>query len=207
MTFRPLCPLVAIVASVGGCTNSAPIYSGPADQVIHVEQKTSVLLLQGLRRTETYRLRDFIANASRGRRDALHLEVSGSSRLMAQVAHEARAMGVAPNNIRLIPSSADLSGHFGVRIEAIVYEARLPVCPSRPIVGPSIDDNSFDPTLGCSVRSNLGAMVNDPRDLLGNSAVRPTSGDRAVLPLSARGSLPAADKSNLQDDAHKSQAQ
>ncbi|MGV7213436.1 CpaD family pilus assembly lipoprotein [Bradyrhizobium sp. UFLA05-112] len=207
MSFRHLCPLIAIAASVGGCTNSAPIYSAPAEQAIEVEQKTSVLLLQRLLRSETYRLRDFIANASRGRRDALHLEVSGSPRLMAQVAHEARAMGVAPYNIHLMPSSADLSGHFGVRIEAIVYQARPPVCPSRPIVGPSVDDNSFDPTLGCSVRSNLGAMVNDPRDLLGNTAVRPTSGDRAVLPLSAHGSLPAADKSNLQDDAHKSQTQ
>lgn len=203
MIFRHLCPLIAIAASVGGCTTSAPIYSAPAEQVTEVEQKMSVLLLQGLRRTETYQLRDFIANASRGRRDALHLEVSGSRRLMGQVAHEARAMGVTPYNIRLIPSSTDPSGHFRVRIEAIVYEARPPVCPLRPIVGPSVDDNSFDPTLGCSVRNNLGAMVNDPRDFLGNTAVMPTSGDRAVLPLSARGSVPAADKNNVEDDTHK----
>ncbi|WP_084788747.1 CpaD family pilus assembly lipoprotein [Bradyrhizobium sp. Cp5.3] len=207
MTFRHLCPLIAIAASVVGCTNSAPIYSGPAEQVVKVEQKTSVLLLQSLRRTETYRLRDFIAYASHGRRDALHLKVSGSPRLMAQVAHEARAMGVAPYNIRLFAFSAGLPAHFGVRIEAIVYEARPPLCPSVPIVGPSVDDNSFNPTLGCSIRNNLAAMVNDPLDLVGNNAVMPTSGDRAVLPLSARGSLPPAGKSNLQDDAHKPETQ
>ncbi|XIA67451.1 CpaD family pilus assembly lipoprotein [Bradyrhizobium sp. TZ2] len=202
MTLRHLCYLIAITASVGGCTNGTAIYSGPAEQEIQVEQKTSTLLLQSLRRVERSRLRDFIANASRGRRDALHLDVTGSPGLIVQVAHEARAMGVTPYNIRLSASPIGLPAHFGIRIEATIYEAHPPVCPSLSIVGPSLDDNSFNPTLGCSIRNNLGVMVNDPGDLLGNGAVMPTSGDRAVLPLPARGTLTPGNKSNLEDRTH-----
>ncbi len=202
MSLRHLCYLIAVTAVVGGCTNSAPIYSGPAEQAIKVEQKTSVLLLPSLGRAETYRLRDFVANASGGRRDALHLDLTGSPRLIAQAAHEARAMGVDPYNIRLSASPVDRRAHFRVRIEAITYEAHPAVCPSLPIAGPSVDDNSFNPTLGCSIRNNLGVMVNDPADLLGNRAVVPTSGDRAVLPLNPRGSLTPGNKSNLEDGTH-----
>ncbi|MCA1455153.1 hypothetical protein I6F35_18265 [Bradyrhizobium sp. BRP22] len=199
MSLRHLCYLIAVTAVVGGCTNGAAIYSGPANQAIEVEQKTAVLLLPGLRRAERYRLRDFIADASRDRRDALHLDLTGSPRLIAQVAHEARAMGIAPYNIRLSAPPVDRPAHFGVRIEAITYEAHPAVCLPLSIAGPSVNDNSFNPTLGCSIRNNLAVMVNDPGDLLGNRAVMPTSGDRAALPLSPRGSPTPSTKSNLED--------
>ncbi|WP_084808496.1 CpaD family pilus assembly lipoprotein [Bradyrhizobium sp. NAS80.1] len=202
MSLRNLGHLIAIATTVGGCTHDAAIYSGRTEQAIQVEQKTSVLVLQRLRRAERYGLRDFVANASRGRRDALHMDVSGSPRLVAEVAHEARAMGVPPYNIRLSASPVGLPSHFGVRVEAIIYEAHPPLCPSFSIVGPSVDDNSFNPTLGCSTRSNLGVMLNDPGDLLENKAVMPTGGDRAVAPLTARGSLTPGNKSNSEDDNH-----
>ncbi|WP_439373207.1 CpaD family pilus assembly lipoprotein [Bradyrhizobium sp. DASA03120] len=204
MTLRNLGHLIAVAVTMGGCTHSAAIYSGSTEQGIQVEQKTSVLRLQALGRAERYGLRDFIANASRGRRDALHLDVSGSPRLAMQVAHEARAMGVPSYNIRLSASRVDLPVHLGVRVEAIIYEARPPLCPSLSIAGPSIDDNSFNPTLGCSIRNNLAVMVNDPGDLLENRAVLPTSGERAVLPLAARGSPTVGTKSNLEGETHNS---
>ncbi|GGI27742.1 MULTISPECIES: CpaD family pilus assembly lipoprotein [Bradyrhizobium] len=202
MTLRNLGHLIAVAATVGGCTHNAAIYSEPTDQAIQVEQKTSILRLQSLRRAERYGLRNFIANASRGRRDALHLDVSGSPRLITQVAHEAREMGVPAYNIRRSASPVDLPSHFGVQIEAIIYEARPPLCPSLSIIGPSVDDNSFNPTLGCSIRNNLAVTVNDPGDLLENRAILPTSGDRAVLPLTARGGLAAGNKSHLESDTH-----
>ncbi|MDH2345504.1 CpaD family pilus assembly lipoprotein [Bradyrhizobium sp. SSUT77] len=198
MSLRHLYCLIAISASVGGCTNSSAIYSGHAERTIRIEQKTSVLLLQGVRRVERSRLRDFIASASRGRRDALHLDVTGSPRLIAQVAHDARAMGVTPLNIRLSDSALSLPAHFGVRIEATIYEAHPAICPPLSIVGPSVDDNSFNPTLGCSIQNNLGVMVNEPGDLLGNEAVVPTSGDRAVLPFPARRTITPTDHGNLE---------
>ena len=48
------------------------------------------------------------------------------------------------------------------------YEAIPPHCPPKSTVDFSnIDSNSQLPTLGCSVRTNLAAMIVDPADLLG----------------------------------------
>ncbi|WP_407120914.1 CpaD family pilus assembly lipoprotein [Bradyrhizobium sp. STM 3561] len=202
MTLRHLCYPIFIAAIMGGCANPASIQPAPADQEIQVEQKSSVLFLQSLRGPERHRLRSFIAATSRGRRDALHVRVIGSPRLIAQVADEARAMGVANYNILLSASRVDLPARSGVRIEAITFEAHPPVCPSLSIVGPTVNENSFNPTLGCSVRNNLAVTINDPGDLLGNHAVMPTSGDRAVLPITARGATTVGNRSNLEDDTH-----
>ncbi|SDE69819.1 pilus assembly protein CpaD [Bradyrhizobium brasilense] len=196
MTLRHLCHLIVIAATLGGCANSASIRPGPAEQAIQVEQKNSVLFLQSLRGSERHRLRSFIASASGGRRDALHVDVTGTPRLIAQVAHEARAMGVAPYNIRLSASPLDLPSRFGVRIETITFEAQPPVCPSLSIVGPAVNDNSFDPTLGCSTRSNLAVMVNDPLDLLDNRSVMTSNGDRAAIPVASYGTFGPGNKSN-----------
>ncbi|WP_338696045.1 MULTISPECIES: CpaD family pilus assembly lipoprotein [Bradyrhizobium] len=203
MPLRHLCHLIAVAAALGGCANNASTHSGSAQQAIEVEQKNSVLVLQSLRGSERHRLHSFIAAASGGRRDALHIEVTGSPRLIAQVTHEARAMGVAPYNIRLSASPLDLPARFGVRIEAITYQVHPPVCPSLSIVGPAVDDNSFDPTLGCSTRSNLAAMVNDPLDLLDNRSVMPSNGDRAAGPVANYGTFTARNKSNGDDGANR----
>ncbi|UQR65039.1 CpaD family pilus assembly lipoprotein [Bradyrhizobium sp. C-145] len=203
MTLRQLCHLIGIAATLGGCANTASVHYGPAEQAIQVEQKSSVLLLQSLRRPETHRLRSFIATASHGRRDALHLDVTGSPRLIAQVAHEVRAMGVAPYNIRLSASPRDLPTRSGVRIEAITFEAHPPPCPSLSVVGPTVNDNSFDPTLGCSTRNNLATMVNDPLDLLDNRSIMTSNGDRAANPVASYGTLAPRNKGNGDDGAGK----
>ncbi|WP_271587096.1 CpaD family pilus assembly lipoprotein [Bradyrhizobium sp. CCBAU 53415] len=201
MTLRYLCHLIVIGATLGGCANSASIHHGPAEQAIQIEQKKRVLFLQGLRGSEKHQLRSFIANVSGGRRDALHVDVAGSPRLIAQVAHEARAMGVAPYNIRLSASPVDLPPRSGVRIEAITFEAHIPICPSLLIVGPAVNDNSFDSTLGCSTRNNLAVMVNDPLDLLDNRSVITSNGDRAAIPLANYATSAPLNKSNGEDGA------
>ncbi|MDA9419171.1 hypothetical protein XI04_04610 [Bradyrhizobium sp. CCBAU 11430] len=196
MTLRHLCHLIVIGTTLGGCANSASIHLGPAEQAIQVEQKKRILFLQSLRGSEKHQLRSFIANVSGGRRDALHVDVTGSPRLVAQVAHEARAMGVAPYNIRLFASPVDLPLRSGVRIEAITFDAHPPICPSLLIVGPAVNDNSFEPTLGCSTKNNLAVMVNDPLDLLDNRSVITSNGDRAAIPLANYGTFPPRNKSN-----------
>ncbi|RXH42211.1 CpaD family pilus assembly lipoprotein [Bradyrhizobium zhanjiangense] len=201
MTLRYLCHLIVIGVTLGGCANSASIHLGPAEQAIQVEQKKRVLFLQSLRGSEKLQLRSFIANVSGGRRDALHVDVTGSPRLIAQVAHEARAMGVAPYNIRLSASPVDLPPRSGVRIEAITFEAHIPLCPSLLIVGPAVNDNSFDSTLGCSTRNNLAVMVNDPLDLLDNRSVITSNGDRAAIPLANYATSAPRNKSNGEDGA------
>ncbi|WP_271592098.1 CpaD family pilus assembly lipoprotein [Bradyrhizobium sp. CCBAU 65884] len=201
MTLRPLCHLIVIGATLGGCANSASLHLGPAEQAIQVEQKKRILFLQSLRGSEKRQLRSFIANASGGRRDALHVDVTGSPRLIAQVAHEARAMGVAPYNIGLSASPVDLPARSGVRIEAITFDAHPPICPSLLIVGPAVNDNSFEPTLGCSTKNNLAVMVNDPLDLLDNRSVITSTGGRAAIPLANYGTFAPRNKSNGEDGA------
>ncbi len=198
MTLRIMCLLIALATSIGGCTNTGSLYAEPTAQAILVQQKNHVLLLQSLRGAERQRLHDFITSASRGRLDAVHLDIIGSPRLGAQVASQARAIGVDAYNIRLYGPRIDQHDSFAVRVEAIIYEARPPVCPPLSIVGPSLNDNSFNQTLGCSTRNNLEVMVNDPRDLLANEAVRASNGDRAAIPIATYRTFARGDNSNLE---------
>lgn len=185
MALRNVISALTLGVILGGCANTTPIYLEPTAQAILVEPENNVLLLKSLGGAERQRLRDFIMVASQGRRDALHLEVSGARRLGAQVVRQAMALGVEPANIRRFDGRADPNGVFAVRVEAVAYRAIPPECPSLSIVGPSVNDNSFDQTLGCSNRNNLAAMVNDPRDLIGNGAVTAGNGDRAARPVAA----------------------
>ncbi|WP_439406699.1 CpaD family pilus assembly lipoprotein [Bradyrhizobium sp. DASA03076] len=197
MTFRIVCPLIALATGLAGCTSTAPTSVDPAAQATLVQEEKNVLLLQSLRGAERQRLREFIASTSRGLRDALHLNIAGPPRLGVQIASEARTMGVDPHNIRLYGPLITRRERFAARIEAIMYEAHPPDCPSMSIVGPSVNDNSFDPTLGCSIRNNLAIMVNDPRDLIGNPAVMPSDGNRAAIPVSTYKSFATGNNSNL----------
>ncbi|WFU54879.1 CpaD family pilus assembly lipoprotein [Bradyrhizobium pachyrhizi] len=206
MTPRIVGPLIALTASLGGCTSTGPTYLEPAAQAVLVQKERNVLLLQSLRGSERRRLWDFIARTSRGRRDALHLDIAASPRLGAQIAHEARAMGVDAYNIRLYGPSIDRRDGFAARIEATTYEAHPPVCPSMSIVGPSVNDNSFDPTLGCSIRNNLAIMVNDPHDLLDNQVVMPSDGNRAAIPVATYKIFATGNNSNLGTPSNKASA-
>ncbi|MGX5844990.1 CpaD family pilus assembly lipoprotein [Mesorhizobium sp. ArgA1] len=174
MTLRIKVHLTALMASLSGCV-SAPIHGEPSTPV-HIRQETTVLILESLRASERQHLRNFLERASRGRRDALHLLISGAPRLGAEVVHQAKQMGIDAYNIELL----DQHGRTA-RIEAIVYHARPAVCPSFSSSLPN--DESVDQPLGCSTRHNLAVMVNDPRDLFDNKAVKPSHGDRAAIPV------------------------
>lgn len=120
----------------------------------------------------------FLNAVGGGRFDALHLEFRGRSRTaVAALIAAARRAGVDPLKMHAVDAPA-----AGGSVEVIVarYAATAPVCPSLAMVGPSVNDNDFEPTLGCSNRANLAAMVNDPADLLGNDAVMPADGARAA---------------------------
>ncbi|MBB4189008.1 pilus assembly protein CpaD [Sinorhizobium terangae] len=168
--------LVALTASVSGCASTAPIYVEPLTSIV-VRRETNVLVVQNLRALERRRLRGFIESASRNRRDALHLIISGSPRLSEEVVRDIKEMGIDANNIQLF----DQPGSLAVRIEAIVYKTRPPVCSS--VSSAAVGDTFFDGALGCSVRHNLAASVGDPRDLLGNDVAMTSNGDRAAIPV------------------------
>ncbi|AMX95353.1 MULTISPECIES: CpaD family pilus assembly lipoprotein [Mesorhizobium] len=166
---------VALAPSVSGCTSTTPVDVEPSAPML-VREETTVLTLQSLRASERQRLRVFLDKASRGRFDAIHLLISGSPQLSAGVAHQARQLAIEEDNIQL----RDQHDAGSVRIEAIVYHARPPVCPSY---GALPNEESFKQPLGCSTGHNLAVMVNDPRDLLDNQAVKAGDGDRASVPV------------------------
>ncbi|MCH4561325.1 MULTISPECIES: CpaD family pilus assembly lipoprotein [Mesorhizobium] len=177
--------LITLIVSASGCTNTAPIYVEPSAPIL-VRSETTVLTLQSLRASERRRLRVFLEGTSRGRRDALHLHIWGSPRLSAEVVHQARQMGIDTYKIHLLHR---IDGR-AVQVEAIVYYALPPACPSY--AGTLLGDKFFEETLGCSTRRSLAAMVNDPRDLLGNTSVEPGDGERAAIPVATYRSVGAS---------------
>lgn len=129
------------------------------------------------------RLQDFIYTASHGRLDAIHVDVIGiDPRARYAVARSAIRMGVTPFKVKELNAPADERYRFAVRVVAVRYTALAPGCPSLEITA-SPNDNHFEPTLGCSNLSNLAATVNDPRDLLVSTAVPPSDGERAAIPV------------------------
>jgi pilus biogenesis lipoprotein CpaD len=98
--------------------------------------------------------------------------------------------------VREIEDIADEQHRFAVRVVATRYIAHPPGCPSLEITGPSPNDNSFEPTLGCSSLSNLAVTVNDPKDLLINTAVPPSDGERAAIPVTRYRTFPITSGAN-----------
>lgn len=137
----------------------------------------------------------FLNSVGRGRFDALHLEVRGRNRgaVLATIG-TARRAGVDPLKIRAVNEPP--AG--GVEVIVTRYVATAPTCASQAIIGPSVNDNDFEPSLGCSNRKNLATMVNDPADLLANDAVVPADGARAAIGIE-RYRMPHANGSGRAD--------
>jgi pilus biogenesis lipoprotein CpaD len=153
-----------------------------------VQPASHILLLSSgpggaLTSADRRRLEDFIYTASHGRLDAIHVDVIGiDPRARYAVTRRAIRMGVTPFKVKEINAPADEHYRFAIRVVAVRYTALAPGCPSLEITA-SPNDNHFEPTLGCSNRANLAATVNDPRDLLVSSAVPPSDGERAAIPV------------------------
>ncbi|MCJ2013113.1 CpaD family pilus assembly lipoprotein [Methylobacterium sp. J-076] len=176
------------LAALAACTPAAPppALAGPPPptfgdgQEVRVEGEP-VRLLVGRGGLPLRRLAVVLGEVSRGRIDALHLELHGRDRsVLRAVAAEARRAGVDPLKIQVVPGPAPFGA---VEVLATRFVAVAPLCPSLAIIDPSVNDNDFEPTLGCSNRRNLAAMVNDPADLHGNDAVVPADGARASLAI------------------------
>ena len=155
------------------------ILVAPASHILLLSSDPGGALTSADRR----RLEDFIYTASHGRLDAIHVDVIGiDPRARYAVARRAIRMGVTPFKVKEINAPADEHYRFAIRVVAVRYTALAPGCPSLEITA-SPNDNHFEPTLGCSNRANLAATVNDPRDLLVSSAVPPSDGERAAIPV------------------------
>lgn len=145
------------------------------DRQLTLVEAVSTRLDRATGATDRRRLAGLLYQVARGRPDALHLEVRGGDRgAVRSVIRTAIRAGVDPLKIRVVPADG------AIEVIATRYVASAPICPSLAIVGPSVIDNAFEPTLGCSTRQNLAVIVNDPAELLGDEAVVPADGARAA---------------------------
>lgn len=85
-----------------------------------------------------------------------------------------------------------------------VYDAVAPECGSKAEhdFGDVASNNNL-PTLGCSVRTNLAAMIADPADLLGNRPLGPGDASRReiILEKFRQGESTAAERSQQESGA------
>lgn len=171
----------ALALLCAGCTATTAVVV-PIEPAILVQPAAHVLVLRSA--GERRRLADFLWTAGQGRLDALHLTVVGlRPGLRRAVMASISAIGVEPGKIQEVHAPAGAGATGVVRVVAVRYHAYPPVCPPLLATGPSLNENDFEPTLGCSDLANLALQVSDPQDLLGNVAVPAADGERAALPV------------------------
>lgn len=231
---RSLPALVALgagVAAISACASAAPtavpaayLETSPLDlNAIEVEKRTEFLEVpidayaSELSSSDRARIREFLAGYTRRGHGPLVVsmpQASSNPQLAVAAIAEARAiawdMGVEYQEI-----SGTAHGSGSAVSEPMIlayqsYEAIAPYCPPKSMVDFSnIDSNNQLETLGCSVRTNLAAMIVDPGDLLGT---RPLDGSdlarrEVILEKFREGVSTASDRSDQESGAVSSAVQ
>lgn len=128
-----------------------------------------------LRQTEIRKLKGFLAHYHQRGHGPLIMSVPESSenpQLAIEAVVEARQMaweaGIEYSQIAGSAYDASNRANAPLIVAFKAYEAQAPKCPSLGEVDFSnAVSNSDLPTLGCSVRTNLAAMIADPADIYG----------------------------------------
>lgn len=191
--FSSLFAVAASLAVLGACASSMPT-AVPADYMqgtaldrhdINVVKRTEFLEIpivgqaNELSDKDRLRIRDFVSVYTKRGHGPLVLslpQVSVNPQLAVSATAEARAiaweMGVEYDEISGTAHGAGSSVSEPMILAFQVYEAIPPHCQQKSELDFSnIDSNNHLPTLGCSVRTNLAAMIVDPGDLLGQRAL------------------------------------
>lgn len=132
-----------------------------------------------LRLTEIRKLKSFLADYHQRGHGPLIMSVPESAanpQLAIEAVVEARQMaweaGIEYSQIAGSAYNASERANAPLIVAFKAYDAVAPDCPSLGEVDFSnAVSNSDLPTLGCSVRSNLAAMIADPADLYGQRAL------------------------------------
>lgn len=193
---RSLPALIALgagVAAITACASAAPtavpaayLETSPLDlNAIQVEKRTEFLEVSidaqssELSSGERARIRDFLSGYVKRGHGPLVLsmpQASANPQLAVAAVAEARAiawdMGIEYEEMTGRAHGAGSSFSEPMILAYQSYEAIAPYCPPKSMVDFSnIDSNNQMSTLGCSVRTNLAAMIVDPGDLLGKRAL------------------------------------
>lgn len=196
---RTFLALGAGLLSLGACASHAPT-AVPADYLegtvlsrneIGVTERTEFLEIAidpaagELSNADRARIGNFIGVYTQKGHGPLvlsHPAASANPQLAVTAAAEARAIAWE-KGVRYDEMVGDAHGAGSPVSQPLilafqVYDAVPPECLSKASVDFSdINSNNTLPTLGCSVRTNLAAMIADPADLLGNRAL--DAGDAA----------------------------
>jgi pilus assembly protein CpaD len=194
-SIKALIALGAGAAAVSACASVAPtavpaayLETSPLDlNPIEVEKRTEFLEVpidayaSELSSSDRARIQAFISGYTKRGHGPLVLslpQASSNPQLAVSAVAEARAiawdMGVEYDEMSGAAHGTGSPVSEPMILAYQSYEAIAPHCPPKSTVDFSnIDSNNQLPTLGCSVRTNLAAMIVDPGDLLGN---RPLDG-------------------------------
>lgn len=225
---RSLPALIALgagAAAISACASVAPtavpaayLENSPLDlNPIQVEKRTEFLEVaidaqaSELSSSDRARIREFLAGYVKRGHGPLVLsmpQVSANPQLAVAAVAEARAiawdLGVEYEEMtgRAHGAGSPISEPMILAYQS--YEAIAPYCPPKSTVDFSnIDSNNQLPTLGCSVRTNLAAMIIDPGDLLGKRALDPSDLSRreVILEKFRAGETTASARSNQESGA------
>lgn len=230
-SLQALIALGAGAAAITACASSAPtavpsayLETSPLDlNPIQVEKRTEFLEVSidayasELSNTDRARIRDFMRGYTRRGHGPLVLsmpQVSSNPQLAVAAVAEARAiawdMGVEYQEMSGTAHGSGASVSEPMILAFQSYEAIAPYCPPKSTVDFSnIDSNNQLPTLGCSVRTNLAAMIIDPGDLLGNRPLDRSDLARreVILEKFRAGESTASERSNQESGAVSSAIQ
>jgi pilus assembly protein CpaD len=104
-------------------------------------------------------------------------EPQAVSRMVADLTNALQAQGVPAQQLRMGPYDAGAPGG-PVLASFLRYEAQIPNCEEGWDNLSSTGNNGPSTHYGCAVTANLGAMIADPRDLVGPAAAQAADSSR-----------------------------
>lgn len=220
-----LLALGAGLISLGACASSAPT-AVPASYLagtaldrneVGVTKRTEFLEVSidaqasELSSSDRQRIRNFVAlYAQRGHGPLVMSlpQASANPQLAVTAVAEARAIawesGVEYDEIAGTSHGAGASVSQPMIIAFQIYDAVAPDCAQKSSIDfTDVSSNNTLPTLGCSVRTNLAAMIADPADLLGTRPLEPGDPGRreVILEKFRKGEATGAARSDQESGA------
>jgi pilus assembly protein CpaD len=181
--------LLALTAALAGCYSNGPEADLRGVSAVNVPVVTradyvfDVSAPDGsLPSSEAARLDAWFRSLGLGYGDVIYVDGADAYAAREGVARVAGQYGMLVNNGAPVTAGAIQPGT--VRVVVSRTQATVPGCPnwSRP-ASPNFE-NEMMSNFGCSVNSNLAAMIANPEDLVhgreGSGVVNPNTSDRAV---------------------------
>lgn len=220
-----LLALGASLISLGACASSAPT-SVPSNYLvgtaldrneIGVTRRTEFLEIAidphagELSSTDRQKIRSFVGLYAQRGHGPLVLslpQATANPQLAVTAVAEARAIawesGIEYDEIAGTAHGAGESYAQPMILAFQIYDAVAPDCAQKSAYDFSdVSSNNNLPTLGCSVRTNLAAMIADPADLLGSRPLDPSDLARreVILEKFRQGEITGAARSDEESGA------